>query len=170
MLTVERIAASQGTLLKSIRCRALADAPEAFGTTLAEAEARPASYWPESAARLAHAADAAMFLAFHGTEACGMTGCYLGGDRNAVADLVSVWVAPEFRRLQVGQRLLGAARRWAQEHGADTLHAWVAAENAPARRFYERAGFRATDERAPMRPGAVQAALLLMMPLGNQAE
>ena len=63
-----------------------------------------------------------------------------GVDRNDVATLWDLRVAPRWRRRRVGAALFEAAVAWATSHGA----AWLAVEtqstNVPACRFYARQG------------------------------
>src|SRR5262249_59106486 len=54
---VRRIRADEGLALRALRLRALADAPTAFGSTLAREEAFPADGWHERAAGGAAGAD-----------------------------------------------------------------------------------------------------------------
>ncbi|WP_245215554.1 GNAT family N-acetyltransferase [Pararoseomonas baculiformis] len=66
---------------------------------------------------------------------------------HAVADgawcgLFDLAVRPEFRRLGLGRRLLGALAGWGRRQGAETCWLQVAPGNVNARRVYEAAGFR----------------------------
>src|ERR671917_264257 len=49
MVTVRRIRADEGPLLRDLRLRALADAPEAFGQALQDAQAQPDAEWTQAA-------------------------------------------------------------------------------------------------------------------------
>jgi ribosomal protein S18 acetylase RimI-like enzyme len=60
------------------------------------------------------------------------------------ADLVSMWTAPESRRLGVGRMLVEAASGWARERGLVGLRLMVVSNNLGAIGFYERLGFRAS--------------------------
>lgn len=55
--------------------------------------------------------------------------------------LEAIAVAPGFERQGVGQRLLDAAEREAQERGAESMTLHVFAVNDRARALYEKAGF-----------------------------
>jgi ribosomal protein S18 acetylase RimI-like enzyme len=63
--------------------------------------------------------------------------------------LDAMWVAPSHRGLGVGELLAEAVRAWAVSAGARTLSLTVVDGNDPARRLYERLGFRGTGERTP---------------------
>jgi ribosomal protein S18 acetylase RimI-like enzyme len=64
----------------------------------------------------------------------------------------AVWVAPEFRRLGVGRRLV----RWLidreRKSGIKEILLWVIESNVYARSFYSRMGFRSTGRIQPV-PG-----------------
>ena len=49
-----------------------------------------------------------------------------------------LYVAPDARRVGVGQRLLEEARAWGREHGAVELRAGILAANAAGRAFWTR--------------------------------
>jgi ribosomal protein S18 acetylase RimI-like enzyme len=165
MLKIERIAASQGALLKDLRCWALADAPYAFSGTLAEAAGRSDESWATSAAHLAHDQRSTTFIGYYNGQPCGMMGCYLLGENDNTANLVAVWVAPECRKLKVGQGLLEAIKGWARESNAQVLHAWVAEQNLSAIGFYKSAGFQVSGERQPFKSDASQEEILLTLQL-----
>lgn len=65
-----------------------------------------------------------------------------GGPAALVEDMV---VAPEQRRQGIGAALLRALEAWALERGARRLQLLADRHNAPALRFYERAGWRGTQ-------------------------
>ncbi len=64
---------------------------------------------------------------------------YTGARRGHIYDL---YVAPAWRGRGLGRRLLAEAERLSREMGCVELGLTVAADNAPARRLYEVAGFR----------------------------
>ncbi len=165
MLRIERIATSQGPLLKALRCRALADAPYAFSGTLAEAVERSDEIWAASAAHMAQDQRSITFIAYYHDEPCGMMGCHLINEQDKVANLVAVWVAPEYRHLKFGQGLLEVVKQWSRESNAHILHAWVAQQNVLAIRFYKSAGFEVTGERQPFKSDSSQEEILLALQL-----
>ncbi len=57
-------------------------------------------------------------------------------------------VTQAWRGRGIGGQLLAAAEAWARGHGRARLTLWVAAENAPAVRLYEKAGFTVTRTQA----------------------
>ncbi|MBE9926310.1 GNAT family N-acetyltransferase [Cellulosimicrobium cellulans] len=160
--TVARVRPDDWRELRDVRLRALADAPSAFGSTLAREAAFPDDVWRERAAQgrtlLARTVPDDGRLA---------DGDPAGGDRSpgpvvgiaavvpspddaTVAELVSVWVEPGARGSGVAESLLARAEDLAADLGARTLALWVTATNAPALRLYERAGFVPTGETQPL--------------------
>src|SRR5690349_25156188 len=94
--------------VRAARLRALADAPDAFGTTLEEDRARPL---PEWAARLRRA-DVVTFLAVaDGRDAGIATGAPYEGEDGA-AGLFGMWVEPACRGRGIGGALVDAVVAW----------------------------------------------------------
>jgi ribosomal protein S18 acetylase RimI-like enzyme len=71
-------------------------------------------------------------------------------------EIVAMWVDPAHRGRGVGAELIDELVRWARSEGSPSIALWVAENNDPARRLYERCGFVATGERDVMRPGVDQ--------------
>lgn len=148
-MEIRRIRADEATRLRALRLRALAGAPDAFGTTLAAAAAWPDAIWEELARRRAAGEDEISFLAEEGDEWLGMVAGVPGEDGPGVAELISMWVEPAARGCGVGRRLIEAVVGWAREQGARTLTLWVTQSNAPAIALYTRAGFSRTGATQP---------------------
>jgi ribosomal protein S18 acetylase RimI-like enzyme len=145
VIDVQRVRSDEWELLRDLRLRALADAPEAFATTHAEAQARPADWWRDWTERSASEAGQAMFVAHDGDAAVGIVGVYGGRGR---FDVISMWTDPAHRGKGVGSALLHAAVAFAE--GAPVFLS-VTDGNDDARRLYERHGFVATGLIEPLR-------------------
>lgn len=135
---------------RALRLGMLADAPDAFGTTLAEARAMPDAAWQ---AMVAPGSSRAMWFAERDGVPVGTTRAEIAADRLR-AHLYSMWVAPEARRCGAGHALVEAVRRWAREHGACELVLEVTAGNLAADELYRTAGFVDTGLRDALRPGS----------------
>ena len=120
-------------LLRALRLAALADAPEAFTSTLERERAMPEDEWRMRAGNSA--------IAWHGTEPAGIVGCVVIDGR---AELVGMWVAPPARRAGTGRALVGWALDRARTLGFDELVLWVAGGNDGAERLYSNCGFELT--------------------------
>jgi GNAT superfamily N-acetyltransferase len=150
---VRQIRANEGLKLRALRLRALADAPTAFGSTLAQEEKFPERVWHERAESGAVGADRVTFVAEQEGQWIGIaTG--LARDPEEPNDpqpwLVGMFVAPEARRSGVGVALVEAVVRWARERRANSLSLWVTSTNSPAIALYEKCGFRRTEETKPV--------------------
>jgi len=135
---IERLRPGDGLRLRALRFRALADAPEAFGSTLADAEARSADAWEAQARELP------TFVWREGGVDLGMVRIAPHDRDRAFAYLISMWVAPEARGRGVGAALVDEVVAWARGRGLRRLYLDVGLHNAAARRLYERTGFVAT--------------------------
>ena len=124
--------------VRAIRHRALADSPDAFGTTLREDEARPAASWQQ---RLTDP-EAATFLAVVDGHDVGMVVGAPYRTPGGSAGLFGMWVEPAHRGTGIAAALVKAHLAWAREHGYRQVLLDVADTNAAAVRFYARMGFR----------------------------
>jgi len=155
-------------LYRDLRLAALAESPEAFGSTLAEEAARPDDAW---SARLAAPAlgdyrHARPFVAELDGTPVGLAWVKLDTPDAAAASLYQVWVAPQARGQGVGAALLDAAIAWARARRATALHLGVTAGDGAAARLYLRAGF--VDVGAPeLRPGTDLSEQAMVLALGD---
>jgi len=147
---VRQIRAEESARLREIRLRALAEAPDAFGSTLAETAARPAETWTARATANAAGNDSVLFVAESGEQWVGTAGGVFEPDGPGDPDVISMWVDPAWRRSGLAGRLLDAVIAWARLRGASTVHLWVTEGNSPAISLYERFGFAFTGESAPL--------------------
>jgi ribosomal protein S18 acetylase RimI-like enzyme len=144
-MEVRRVRPDECEVLRDLRLRALADAPDAFATTHAEAAARPERWWRDWAERSALGEDQAMFLAWEGDEPVGLAGVF--GDPGRF-DVISMWTEPSKRGRGIATALLRAAVQFARD---SPVFLSVTETNDAARRVYERFGFVATGITEPLR-------------------
>lgn len=141
MIEIRPATADDWIAYRAVRLRALADAPDAFASTLEREEAFDDARW------MGRLASAHTLIAWSGDAPVGtVTGLPDG-------EMVAMWVAPEQRGAGVGQRLVSALVDWARAAGFAELRTWVADGNDTALRLYERVGFVATGEVGLMRDG-----------------
>lgn len=145
--------ADEWEALRDVRLRALADAPRAFSTTLAEAETRAEQDWRDAATRGAAGDRWATFVADDGGTFVGMASGYLPGESHEtpLAYLMQMWVDPSRRRQGIGAGLIAEVLGWARSRGAARIRLDVVIGELPAIRLYERVGFRDTGRRARVR-------------------
>ena len=134
-LNIERLAVNEGLRLRTIRLRALVDAPDAFGTTYDEAAARPLDSWAEQLQEIA------TFVAVVDGEDVGLVRGAHDDLQPNTAWLISMWVSPEVRRQGVGEALIDAVVEWARISGTRRVLLDVGDHNQPAIALYARKGF-----------------------------
>jgi ribosomal protein S18 acetylase RimI-like enzyme len=135
-ISVRPLEVEDWVLYRAVRLAALADAPEAFGSTLGREQAFTEDRWRERLAKRNQ------FVAEDGGETCGLIGVIPVGP--GIAELVSMWVRPTTRGRGVGDLLVLAALRWASDHAFPKVQLWVAEGNDHAERLYARHGFHRT--------------------------
>jgi len=143
MALVRETAMDDWLSLREIRLAALQDAPDAFASTYASEETFDEAAWRARIAR------GGSFLAYvpeiSASAPVGLVGGY--EEEPGTVGLISMWVRPEARGHGVGEALIAAVLDWAQARLARSVHLWVTETNKPARRLYERCGFKPTGER-----------------------
>ena len=78
-------------------------------------------------------------------------------DRDGMAQIWAIYVLPEWQRRGAGRLLWEAALERGRQLESHELVLWVLDSNEPARRFYERQGARAAEERDfPVGGGSVR--------------
>ncbi len=137
---VQELSADDWTVWRSVRLAALADAPDAFGSTLADWSEADEGRWR---ARL----DDVPFnvVAIVDQRAVGQASGTHRDESHAI-ELISMWVAPTHRGAAVADALLGAVIDHARLVGARAVKLSVRAVNERAKRLYARWGFEETDE------------------------
>ncbi|WP_280256058.1 GNAT family N-acetyltransferase [Nocardia abscessus] len=133
-------------VFRRVRLAALTDAPQFFGSTLAEAQARTESDWRHALT------DRAQFLAESGGTEVGTVAGMLDPERGGV-HLISMWVAPRARGTGVSDRLVRAVLDWAVTGRHQVVRLEFAEHNAFAERLYLRHGFVRTGVSGPVAPG-----------------
>jgi GNAT superfamily N-acetyltransferase len=148
--------------LRELRLRALADAPDAFASTLQEEAALPEQVWRQ---RAQGGAGSVSFIAREDGVGIGMAAIFAVANAPGRVHLVGMWVDPRHRRRGVAQALVERAVRWAKQRQAREVILWVADHNLPARLLYERVGFQPTGERQPLPSNPALSESMLRLPL-----
>ena len=124
---------------RSLRLKALADAPAAFGSGLSEWIDATDERWRS---RLR---DVPLnVIATLDNEPVGQVSAMNGSSAESV-ELISMWVAPNARGMGVGDALIDAVISWSAGQGASGVQLSVRTSNLPARHLYERNHFRLVD-------------------------
>ena len=157
---VRRLQPAEWAAYREVRRRALLDAPWAFGSTLAEADRLSDADWRQ---RLS---DRAIFVATIGGLSVGLV-AGIAAEAPKAAELISMWVDPDWRGRGIGDQLVSTVIDWAAEHGFETIQLWVAEGNKEAERLYSRHGFRRTGERQLMPSAANRTEFAMIRQAGR---
>jgi ribosomal protein S18 acetylase RimI-like enzyme len=154
MTTVRRLHPAEWQAYRDLRLSALADSPDAFGSTYEHESLRPDGEWKERVELGAGSAHDLPLIAEDGTDLVGLAWGKTMPEEPAIAHLFQMWVAPHWRGQGVGQELLRQVIEWARASGAEAVVLGVTCGNGVAQQLYARAGFVPLGEPAPLRPGS----------------
>ena len=131
--------------VRALRLEMVQDTPMGFAESYETALTRDEAEWRRRGAR-GTAPSSAAFAAIADGRWVGTMSGYIDDGRPL---LVGVYVTPDFRGASgVADALLAAVEHWALQHG-DTLTLHVHADNARARRYYEKRGYVETGVTLP---------------------
>ncbi len=156
VLEVQAISPDDWERWRELRLAALAEAPGAFGSQLADWQDAPEQRWRD---RLAWRG-AANFVAVVDGQDAGMASGIESDADPGQAELISMWVAPTARGRGVGDALIEVVRRWATAGGLPVLGLDVVIDNPAARALYARHGFAVVGEADTDRHEACELHLL----------
>ncbi|HEY2164121.1 MAG TPA: GNAT family N-acetyltransferase [Gemmatimonadaceae bacterium] len=153
-IMIRRFETTEWLTYKNLRLRALADSPDAFGSTFARESARADDEWRDRLERGANSPRDFPALASVGDVPAGIAWTRFDDERPRVAHLFQVWVAPEHRGTGVGRRLVEAAIAWSRRSAVHVLELAVTSNGSAAAHLYRDLGFSAVGEVQPLRPGS----------------
>jgi len=137
---VRAVAPDEWRLWRDVRLSALADAPDAFESSLAEWEKADERRWRRRLVDVPF-----NVVAVIGDVPVGQaSGTAPSEDRRV--ELIFMWVAPESRGTGVAHALIDAVTEWARGVGAMEVRLSVRRANERAIRLYRRTGFVQVDE------------------------
>jgi len=152
--TVRRFAPHEWRTYRDLRLSALAEAPDAFGSTYDLEAARNDAQW-EDRVRLAASSEAQFpALALTGETPVGLAWARRDDANPTLGHVFQFWVAPPSRGHGVGHLLMEAVIEWARTLGVATLRLNVTPSHPAAARLYRRAGFVNHGTPTPLRPGS----------------
>ena len=145
---VRRAYPDEWATVREVRLAALADAPDAFASSLRREAGQGEHQWRSRIAAWP------WFLAWRAGRPAGLVAAVPGqhatGPQAAGPcgwHLVSLWAAPHARGDGVADLLVGAVLDHAEAAGAPRVTLWVTRGNTRARAFYQRMGFTPTGRR-----------------------
>ncbi|MDA1362750.1 GNAT family N-acetyltransferase [Glycomyces luteolus] len=149
-------------LWRELRLAALAEAPDAFASRLADwqDEGDREERWRS---RLAMPGSHNLVAEADGRPV-GMASGVPAGDP-LVRELIAMWVSPKARGAGVGDALILGVARWARASGAARLRLAVYEHNAAAKALYQRNGFNDTAAPSDSERGAER---FMIKPLGDR--
>jgi GNAT superfamily N-acetyltransferase len=165
--SIRTFASHEWRTYRDLRLRALADSPDAFARTLAQEEGRPNTEW---SSRLSSGVESRLdlpLLAVVDSDPIGLAWGRIESSNPDVANLYQMWVAPNYRGLGVGQKLLKAVIDWARAANVCYLALGVTCGDNAAMRLYVRSGFKPIGEPEPLRPGSELLAQPMRLALRN---
>ncbi len=150
---------------RRLRLAALAEAPYAFGSRLADwqGDGDREERWR---ARLGIPGSFNVIAVLDGEPAGMASG--VAADEGA-AELISMWVSPAARGHGVGDHLVQAVARWARQAGSGALRLAVVPGNENATALYRRNGFRPTGEFGDLMPDGVSREHIMAKDLSTGA-
>lgn len=137
MFELNVLSADDWQLWRALRLRSLEDAPDAFGSSLAEWQG-PQDIEESWRSRLEQPGSR-YIVASDDSNSVGMAAGLLKDPQ--VADLIALWVDPNFRRQGIGELLVGEVQSWAREAGAKIVRLIVFDTNQAASPLFQRCGF-----------------------------
>ncbi|MEV7778381.1 GNAT family N-acetyltransferase [Kitasatospora sp. NPDC088351] len=159
MLTLRVLTTDDWPLWREVRLAALAEAPHAFKSRLADWQDGGEERWRSGF----RAPGAHHVVALLDGRAVGMARGVPGDGTGK--ELRSVWVAPGARGRGVGDRLLTAIEAWALRSGGTVLRLAVIPGNDPALALYLRHGFAVTEEPGDLLPDGATRECVMAKPL-----
>jgi GNAT superfamily N-acetyltransferase len=140
-MDVVRLTCDDWRLLREVRLAALAEAPYAYGSSLAAERDFDESRWRQ---RLG----SGLWAVARDEEPAGLVGTYLPDEDTPM--LIALWVSPGRRGRGVGDVLVSEVFQWAAENRWSQVVLRVAEGNDAARKLFLRHGFRPTGRRQPL--------------------
>lgn len=137
-----RLTADDWRLWRAVRLEALADAPEAFGSTLAQWQGAGDTEQRWRGRLVDVPFNVVAVVDGRGVGQVSATAVAADGS----VELLSMWVAPEVRRHGTALRFIEAVVDWAHDQGAATVVLSMRRGNDRALAFYRRAEFTMSDD------------------------
>jgi len=143
MIKLDLMGPTNAPVSKAIRLRALPDSPAAFSYTYAEESKLTDADWLERAGQWS-GTNSVTYLAMDNGRAMGIASGVRDHNDPRRADLMSMWVAPDHRRLGIGRMLVDALAAWVRAQNVLNLYLLVISNNDQAIQFYQSLGFALT--------------------------
>src|SRR5262245_54672918 len=139
-ITIREAMPSDVARYRELRLHALENAPTAFSSDYHVQLNQPTSFWER---RLTFDEYGTIFFAEYENKLIGMTGIRQNESPKTrhSADIISVYVRPEWRGLHIAEALIEACIEWAKARGVNIVKLGVLSASTSAIRCYQRCGF-----------------------------
>jgi len=154
-VNVRQLKATEWSVWRDLRLRAVRDSPDAFRATLDEELARQDSDWADIIRATVEHPRGTLLVAQDQNEPIGI----LFGRIDAMetyAEVGAMWVDPTARSAGAGGALLDTAIRWAGDYGVSRLELWVTDGNTAAEALYSSRGLSRTGATEFLREGSTR--------------
>jgi GNAT superfamily N-acetyltransferase len=138
--TIRRCGLDDWHHLRAIRLEALADTPDAYGSTYAESVLWSDAQWKNAASTRLY------YLADRDGAVVGMVSGGLNDAHPGTRWLYGMYVTPSERGSGAAALLVRAIDEWAKSHDVGEVYLHVTTSVPRARSFYEKVGFHTTGE------------------------
>jgi len=152
--SIRKLDPHEWRVYRDLRLRSLAESPDVFATTLAEAQQRSDADWQRQVASRADSRSQAALVAEIEAQQVALAWCQFDDSNPNRVHLFQMWVHPSFRRLGIARELLNVAIRWAATQEAQEIVLSVPSRQSAAVRLYSSAGFLPVGDLQPLRPGS----------------
>ena len=171
-MRIRRTDADDWRSLRDVRLAALADSPDAFGSSLERERDADESDWLGWITGDGWEGDVATFVAEEESGFIGMATGFHPADEPAVAHLFGMWVQPDRRSEGIGRALVTAVVGWAGARAdVEQVVLRVTTTNETAVRFYASCGFVGTsDAPEPLREGSAISTQKMRLLIGARTD
>jgi GNAT superfamily N-acetyltransferase len=147
-LSIRRSGPGDWPDLRTIRLEALADTPDAYGSTYGETVLWSDAQWKDNATNRLY------YLAHRDGRVVGMVSGGFNDGHPGTRWLYGMYVTPSERGTGTAAALVKAIEEWATSEGVDEIYLHVTSTVPRARAFYEKIGFQPNGERFSMQRDA----------------
>jgi GNAT superfamily N-acetyltransferase len=153
-ITIRSMTPDDVGLYRALRLKSLADAPDAFGSTLAAEEAYPEQHWRVRLELAGASGKDLPLLVFAAGTPIALAWAKCDPASPDVINLYQMWVDPARRGQGIGLALLDSVVLWATQLNASAIQLGVANAQEAAVRMYLKAGFIPFGLAEPLRDGS----------------
>jgi GNAT superfamily N-acetyltransferase len=159
------LTAQEWPAYRALRLRSLADAPDAFCSSLALEEAWAHELWMARLMAASVSGRDCPLVAEVDDTMLGLLWAKCDAEDAGIVNLFQMWVAPEARGRGVAAALVDEAVAWARSIQARLVRLGVVSSNQAAIQLYMRKGFGMVGTPEPTRPGSARLEQTMHLPL-----